>query len=224
AVSGVIQIFTQRGTDGVNATATVGGGSFGAQRYEAGLRGAHGGLRWSLGGAHHSTDGILAFNNAFTNDVLSAAASWERGAVSLGTTLRYTDHLYRYPTDGGGALADSNAFTTDRRLVASVDAGYQVRPGLTFRGRATRSQANPRQRDLADGPADTVGFFGFRSDATVTRELMEVRAEALLLGAHLVTVGLERTRDHEENTSVSLSEFGDFPGALTAERTNVALV
>ena len=92
------------------------------------------------------------------------------------------------------------------------------------RARATHNVAEPRIRDLADGPADTVGFFGFRSDAEVTRRLMELRAEAIVAPGHLLTVAAERATDREVNSSVSFSSFGDFPGALDAERTNDAVV
>ena len=224
AVSGVIQIFTRRGEAATRASATLGAGNYGARRYEGNASGTLQSVRWSLGAARHATDGILAFNNAFTNDAVSATAAWDGARFSVSSALRYTDHEYRYPTDGGGVLADSNALTTSTRVVASADIAYRVRPSLTVRARATHNVAEPRIRDLADGPADTVGFFGFRSDAEVTRRLMELRAEAIVAPGHLLTVAAERATDREVNSSVSFSSFGDFPGALDAERTNDAVV
>lgn len=43
------------------------------RRAEVGLAGGSNAIRYSLMGARHSTNGILAFNNAFTTDVLSGA-------------------------------------------------------------------------------------------------------------------------------------------------------
>ncbi len=222
AVSGVVQIFTTRGAGAPQASATVGAGNFGTRRAQGTVAGGGESLRWSLGGARHQSDGILPFNNAFTNDVLSAAASWSRPQWSVGTTLRYTDHAYQYPTDGGGVLVDSNTVTTTQRLVAGLDARYQVRPSFALSARASRNRATPRVRDLADGPADTLGFFGYISDATVTRDLVEARADATL-GSHELSVIVERGDDREVSSSVSLSEFGDFPGDFTAERRTVAV-
>jgi vitamin B12 transporter len=224
AVSGVIQIFTRRGEATTRASATLGSGNYGARRYEGNASGTLQSVRWSLGAARHATDGILAFNNAFTNDAVSATAAWDGARFSVSSALRYTDHEYRYPTDGGGVLADSNALATTTRVVASADVGYRVRPNLTVRARTTHNVAEPRLRDLADGPADTVGFFGFRSDAEVTRRLVELRAEAIVAPGHVLTVAAERATDREVNSSVSFSSFGDFPGALDAERTNDAVV
>jgi vitamin B12 transporter len=224
AVSGVIQIFTRRGETATRGTATIGGGNYGARRYDGNVSGTSAGVRWSLGAARHSSDGILAFNNAFKNDVVSAAASWDGARWSAGSSVRYTDHRYNFPTDGGGALRDANAYSTGTRVVASADVAFRVRPTLTLSARATQNVAEPRQRDRADGPADTVGFFGLISDATVTRQLVELRMAATILPRQVLTLAAERSRDTEQSTTVSLSEFGDFPSALDVERTNAALV
>src|SRR5690606_26463401 len=127
-------------------SATLGAGNFGARRYEGNASGALQSVRWSLGAARHATDGILAFNNGFTNDAVSATAAWDGSRWSIGSSLRYTDHLYRYPTDGGGVLADRNAYSTAQRLVASADVAFRVRPAFTLRARATHNEAEPKQR------------------------------------------------------------------------------
>jgi len=222
AVSGVVQIFTTRGAASTQASATVGAGNYGARRAEGTVAGGGDALRWSLGGARHVSAGILPFNNDFTNDVFSGALSYAQQRWSLGSTLRFTDHEYRYPTDGGGALVDSNTVTTTQRLVTGVDARYLLRPSVALSARATRNRATPRIRDLPDGPADTLGFFGYLSDATVTRDLLEARTD-VTIGAQEWAVIVERSVDREVSTATSLSEFGDFPGDFTAERRTVAI-
>ncbi|MFC3283460.1 TonB-dependent receptor domain-containing protein [Litchfieldella rifensis] len=57
AVGGVIQLFTPEGEGAPEPSISVGGGSFGTQRYSAGLSGGEGGTRYSFAGSHFSTDG-----------------------------------------------------------------------------------------------------------------------------------------------------------------------
>jgi vitamin B12 transporter len=222
AVAGVVQIFTTQGGADTRASAVLGAGNFDARRLEGNASGALGAWRWSAGGARHTTAGILPFNSGFRNDVLSAAGGWTGARSSLGATLRYTDHRFRYPTDGGGQLADSNTVTTTKRLVAALDGAVAVTPALTLRARASRNVATPRISDLPDGPADTSGFFGYVSDATVTRDLIDLRAE-LTRGGQRLTLAVERSEDQEDSRNVTLSSFGDFPGDFAAQRRNVGV-
>mgnify|MGYP002788507249 CR=1 FL=1 len=221
AVSGVVQIFTTRGAGAPRASASVAAGNYGARRVEGTAAGGDV-FRWSVGGARHASAGILPFNNDFTNDVASAALSWTPGPWSFATTLRYTDHAYRYPTDGGGALVDSNTVTTTQRLVSALDARVQLRPAVLLSARASRNRGTPSIRDLPDGPADTLGFFGYISDATVTRDLAELRSD-VTLGAQQWSLIVEHGHDREVSSSTSFSEYGDFPGDFSAERRTIAL-
>jgi vitamin B12 transporter len=115
---------------------------------------------------------------------------------------------------------DSNAFTTEDRVVAALDGGWRVRPRLELRARATQNIAEPRTRDLPNFPGHQASFV---ADAEVTRAAMEARAIVTVFDAHLLTISVDRARDDEVSSSLSESEFGPFASALTAERTNVGL-
>lgn len=58
AVGGVVQLFTHEAEGGgPHPRFSAGGGSFGTQRYSAGLSGSSGGTRYSFAGSHFTTDG-----------------------------------------------------------------------------------------------------------------------------------------------------------------------
>ncbi len=223
AVTGVIQLFTRRG----GATAQrveVGGGSFGGRRASLGLDGSAAGAQWSLQGDHHASDGTLAFNNAYRNDGVAASVAFAPGARSdVRLTSRYNASSYRYPTGSSGAIEDRNAERAEHRLLLGLDAGRKWSARQQTQLQLSANTLHPRTSDGADSPADTLGFFGYNARATVTRRLADLRHTSRLGRAQFVTVGGEFSRDVERSTSVSLSEYGDFPDAFEAARETRAL-
>ena len=79
AVSGVVQIFTRDGRGPLSTHAYAGVGSRGGRRDELGWSGGGLNAGFTLSGSHQYTDGILPFNNAFLDDVLSASAAPRAG-------------------------------------------------------------------------------------------------------------------------------------------------
>src|SRR4051812_38921042 len=73
AVSGIVQIFTRRGSGDPRASIGVRGGTYNSLDIDADAAGSTplGGV--SLGAAQHSTDGILPFNNQYKNGTISSA-------------------------------------------------------------------------------------------------------------------------------------------------------
>src|SRR6202022_262823 len=67
AVSGIVQIFTRKGSGDASASIGVRGGTYHSLDIDAGSVGATPLGGFSLGAAQHSTDGILAFNNQYRN-------------------------------------------------------------------------------------------------------------------------------------------------------------
>ena len=115
AVAGVVQIFT-RGGAGAHWEAGARGGSFGSR--SADVRLATGGAvaDASLSASHLSTDGIYAFNNAYRDDVVAASAGLVPDArTTARLTVRYTNALYHYPTDGSGNVVYHDQFQTGSR-------------------------------------------------------------------------------------------------------------
>ena len=224
AVTGVIQLFTRSGAGPRAVRAELGGGSYGAMRASLGSSGQAGRVRWTLQGDRHASDGILPFNNAYRNDGVSAGAAYAPDARSdVRLTARYNSSNYQYPTASDGSVEDRNAHSTQHRLQLSVDAGRRWNDRVETRVQLTSSEFLPRSLDTADDAADTLGFFGYSSRATVTRRIADLRTNVRLLGAQYLTLGAEYGRDHENGSSLSESEYGDFPGAFTAARDNRAL-
>lgn len=224
AVSGVIQIFTRGGGGATRLRSEVGAGSFDALRGSIGGSGAVGTLGWSLQADRHATEGVLAFNNAYRNDGLSGALNFSLDAkTDVRITTRYNNSMYQYPTGSAGALEDRNAERSESRLMAGVDMGREWTAWLETRVQYTAMDLLPRTNDGPDTPGDTLGFYGYFARGAVKRRLLDTRTTARVGAAQFITVGVEWSRDQERTTSVSLSEFGDFPDALRAARENRAL-
>lgn len=224
AVTGVIQIFTRQGGGAARWRSELGAGSFGARRGSLGTSGGRGPVAWSLQGDRHQSDGILAFNNAYRNDGVSGSLSLAPDArTDLRLTTRYNTSTYQYPTGSAGGLEDRNAERTEHRLMAGVDLGRRWTDRLESRAQVTAMDLLPRTNDGADDAADTLGFFGFFARGTVKRRMVDARTTARLGAAQFVTLGAEWARDTERSSSVSQSEFGDFPSSFRAARENRAL-
>src|SRR6476469_3604273 len=70
AMTGVIQIFTRRGSGPLSCDASGGGGTYGTIDGDLGLSGSSGAVAYSLAGAAHKTDGLYDFNNQYSNGTL----------------------------------------------------------------------------------------------------------------------------------------------------------
>lgn len=223
AVAGVIQIITRSG-GAQRVSAELGGGSFGTVRGSLGASGTLGNLGWSLQGDRHAMDGVLAFNNAYRNDGVSAALRFtpdERTDVRL--TTRYNNSMYQYPTGSSGQLVDRNAERTENRVLAGLEAGRRWTPRVETRAQYTWMDLLPRTNDGSDTPGDTLGFYGYFARGAVKRRMADARTIIRLAEAQFVTLGAEWARDQERTSSVSQSQFGDFPDTLQAARENRAL-
>ena len=107
---------------------------------------------FSLAGSREHTDGILAFNNEFSNDVLSAAARVASGnGTDARVTMRWSASAYHFPTDYTGAVVDRNSEQSDHRFVASVEGGQRLGDVGDFRISLVSNEFLPRSND---GPDD----------------------------------------------------------------------
>lgn len=230
AVAGVIQLFTRRGLGAPRMDAEVGGGSFGGRRAALGGSGSSRALAWSLRGDHHASDGILAFNNAYRNDGLVASLGLpavdgaRTGArTDARLTARYNASQFQYPTGSDGSVDDRNAERTEHRLLVGFDGGRRWNDRAETRVALAFSELHPRTSDGADGPSDTTGFYGYLAKATIARRQADLRSTFRFGATQRFSVGTEFARDAERGSSVSESEFGDFPDEFRATRENVAL-
>ena len=224
AVTGVVQIFTRDGRGPASVNALVGGGSYGTVRTELGAQGGDARVGYSLFGGHQSTNGILAFNNKFTDDVLSGALRFKPDArTDLHLAARWSSAVYHYPTKSDGTVADHNAEQTDHRLVLSADGSRRLSDRVAVQLSLTSNEFLPRSNDGPDSPGDTVGFYGYFARATRTHRTADARVNIQYDTHGMLTVGSELVEDHETSTSLSLSQYGPSAGTFEASRHNSAM-
>ena len=221
AVTGVVQIFTRDGSGPLSTRAYAGVGSRGSRRDELGWSGGGLNAGFTLSGSHQYTDGILQFNNGFLDDALSASlrlAPDHDTDIRLAT--RWSSQIYHYPTASDGSVVDHNAEQTDHRLVVSLDAGRRLSNRAEFRVSLASNEYLPRSNDGPDSPADTSGFFGYFSRSVETRRSGDARLNLRYGARGVFTVGEEIAADREEQSSLSLSQYGNSPGSFEASRHN----
>jgi vitamin B12 transporter len=221
AVTGVVQIFTRDGSGPMAAHAQSGRGTYGTVRSEVALSAGDAYSGFSLAGSRERTDGILAFNNGFSNDVLSAAARLSSGRGSdARVVIRWSGSAYHFPTDFTGAVVDRNSEQSDHRFVASVEGGQRLGDLGDIRLSLASNEFLPRSNDGPDDAADTLGFYGFFSRAVRTHRAVEARLNLRYSRRGVLTLGSEIAADRERSSSLSLSQFGRDPGGFAADRHN----
>jgi vitamin B12 transporter len=223
AVSGVVQIFTRDGKGPLSTHAYAGVGSAGGRRDELGWSGGDLNAGFTLNGSHQYTDGILPFNNAFLDDILSASL---RLAPDVNTDVRlatrWSSRIYHYPTASDGSVVAHNQEETDHRLVVSLDGGRRLSRRADFRVSFASNEYLPRTNRGPNTPADTLGYFGYYSRSVETHRSGDARLNLRYSARGVLTVGEEFASDRENQTSLSLSQYGNSPGAFEASRHNSA--
>ncbi len=222
AMAGVIHVITRSGRGAPRWEAAVRAGSFG--RREASLQVGGGGadLGWSFSLAHFRTDGVLPRNNAFDNTALSANVRLAPDASTrVGVAFRVSDRTYHFPTDGGGAVTDVNAFTFGDETSVSVNASRFLSDRVELRSAISMARGSSGTDDREDTPADTLGFYAFASLDQVERATADVRA-SMSLGSLASTVGAEVERQRQRSFSESLSQWGPSVGRSDHDRDNRA--
>ncbi len=218
AVTGVVQIFTRRGQGPTHAIVSARGGSYGSSDEDGTILGALGSGDFSLGLARHDTRGIYAFNSADHNTVLSGGAHVALDPrTDLRVSLRYNDGLFRYPTDGGGDVVDTNAHQSQDRTVLSAELSRFFTPRIDGRLLLTSDETTGGTDDAPDD--STSG--GYESLDHVRRRGLDARTD-VVLGPSTVTVGAEL--EQEDQRTESQSVFGSFSSTsiFQASRRNRA--
>ncbi len=223
AVAGVVQVVTRSGHGAWRGTVSSRFGTYGRREWsaEAAAGGDRAGYALSLSGMR--TDGILAFNNASDNRVFSGSVrfapderSWSRITVSLG------NRAYHFPTDGGGVPIDRNAFTFGDETVVGAAVGRRLADRVTLGAHLSLNEVDAGTDDAADGPADTLGYFGLSSLDHVRRAGADVRA-VVQLGTDVVTTGVEIEAERQRSFTESQSEYGATSDRSAFSRRNRAL-
>lgn len=224
AVSGIVHVFTRRGAAGSRASASFGGGSFGARTWLGQLSGGSSALSYAFSLGRTDTDGILAFNNAFRRTTVTGRVHGRPGRrTDAVVALRYQDRRFHYPTDGAGAVVDRNAHSFGDALSVSVDAGHRWTDAFETRATLSLHDTDAGTHDASDGPADTLGFYGFRSLDDVRRATVDARAAWRPGdGGTVLAAGWEVEQQTIRGFNQSMSQYGASSGSTNNERWNRA--
>ncbi len=227
AVTGVIQIFTRTGGQGVRGGRGGAPTRFGAELH-AGTYGSTEGALEILGGtsrigysasvSRFSSDGIYSYNNSYRNSVASArirVAPDTRSDVSL--TYRYGDDVYHFPTDGNGSPVDLNQRSAERGPMLNLSAGRFLGTHLEARITAAMRKGRLVYSDAPDSPSRD----GFWSRDDVRRATTSVLLNWRGRDHMSVTGGLEYEDERQRGRSeFSSASFGLFPDSINVQRNN----
>jgi len=242
AVSGVVQVFTRRGRGPARADAgmeagwfdglTPGGPAVAASglgrslvRWQAGVSGGTDAVGYSFSFSRASTAGLYgtpAFDNSYRNAVASGLLRAQPDArTDASLMVRYSDHVFHYPTDGAGQLTDANQYDHGTSTALGLDVGRFLLPHLETRLMLADYRTDGGTEDAPDSAADTLGFYAYHSQAMIERRRAEARANWRASRA-VLTVGGTVERESEQSSSESQSSFGPSTDRLDVRRFNHA--
>jgi vitamin B12 transporter len=202
AVSGIVQIFTRRGSSDQRASIGLRAGTYHSLDVDGDAAGSTRLGGFSLGAAHHSTNGILPFNNEYRNGTLSSALTLANGpSGDARISARYTAAEFHYPTDFAGQPVDSNSYRTQHRLTVGLDAGRNLTSNL-------QARLLLGSNDVSDLTADIAIPFGGTSPQYSEFRSRGYRRNAegrfsFFLPTASVTVGAAYEREHENSSNGS---------------------
>jgi vitamin B12 transporter len=211
AVTGVVQIFTRAAAGPARATATLEAGTYGARRGAIGVSGGGPGASYSLSLSRLSAVGLYPFNNRYRNDVFSGLVRLTPDLrTDAALSVRYTDDLYHFPTDGGGKLVDHRQFNYANGPTLGLDVGHFLAPRVEARLQLAASQTDGGYEDPPDSPADTLGFYTtYRSQDNLRRVGADLRANVYLSPVSIVTLGAATEQEREHSINFCSGRFGD---------------
>jgi vitamin B12 transporter len=223
ALAGVIHVVTRAGRGAPQATVSTQAGSFGRVDGTVEVSGGSDRARYGVTLARYTTDGILDFNNAHDNTVLNGRV--EVGlddATQVRVSARASDRTFNFPTDGSGNLVDRNQGTFNTEALVGVEVDRRLGSSLDVRALVTVFDAENGTDDAPDGPADTLGFYGFQSLNALTRTNADLRANWAAGAKTTLTLGAEFEEQRVRSFNESLSQFGPSTGRSENRRRNRA--
>ena len=216
AVSGVIQIFTRRGAGPATGSLSFQAGSFATRRWQGTLAGGTDALSYAFSLGRNETDGILEYNNEHRRTTFTGRVQGRLGPRADATlSVRYDDRRFNFPTDGSGALVDRNAHTYGDALTLHLDAGRRWSDAFETRFTFDVNETDRGSDDAPDGPADTLGFFGYTNLNDIRRTGGGARAIWRPAGGTVLAAGYELEQQSIRAFSRSFSQYG--PSASNSE-------
>ncbi len=201
AVSGIVQIFTRKPSSASRASLGARAGTYHSLDVDADASGVNGIGGYSLGAAHHATNGILPFNNEYRNGTLSSAFTLDRGSAGDATlSARYTNAEFHYPTDFTGQPVDSNSYRTQHRLTVGLDAGRTLTDYAQAKIVAGTNEVSDLTEDIAIPFGGTVPEHS-ASRSRGYRRNAEARMSFFLPTTATLTVGANYEQEHEHSSN-----------------------
>jgi vitamin B12 transporter len=210
AMTGVVQLFTQRGAGRPKLALSGLGGTFGTSEFGFDVSGGTRTLGFSGSVGNVASNGIYAFNNAYRNFVgsgrLDIAAS---AGTRIGLTARYADGRYEFPTDFTGVPVDSNSFNTERTVTLGADVTQRISSTIEGRVLLADNQIQAGLDDLPDGVADTVGYgFSTSQQSDIARRSVDARLVVRPSAIVSLTGGAAYEYESERLSASATSNFG----------------
>ncbi len=207
AVTGVVQIFTRRGSDNARADATVRGGTYGTLIWDAEASGGGQQASYSFAVSRHTSNGIYAFNNQYRNSVFSGLvriAPDDRTDATL--TVRYADNTYHFPTNGAGQAVDPYQFNYGSGPTIALDVGHYFTPRLEARLLLAAHEADGGVVSPPDSANDSTLFHSLDN---LRRASADLRANLYLPGGTVLTGGAAVEQQRDRSFNLCQSPFGD---------------
>ncbi len=223
AVTGVIQVFTRRGSGPLRVIGGGRGGTHDTRTLSANVSGSTPSTRFSFGGARHATSGIHQFNSDYDRTSVTGSVEVRPDAsTDARLHIRYADYVVHIPTDGSGAVVDHNAFQFGQRLTMGAEIGRAVTPRLELRLLLGAHTTDGGFDNAPDGPADTLGFFASSGLNHVVRRNVEFRTNFRITPTVVLTAGSAFEHQRERSFNESQSEFGPSNGSFAVSRRTSA--
>lgn len=201
AVSGIVHIFTRQGRGPATVGAHVRAGTYGSVDGGVDVSGSRGNGRYSIGAFQHVSDGIIPFNNQYSNGTLSASAALvPQAGTDVSATARYTTAEFHYPTDFTGAPVDSNAYRVQHRLTTGIDLGTRISGPATVRVLLGSNDVSDLTEDIAIPFGATQRVHSALSSRGYRRSA-EARVMLMLPNVTTLNIGAEYVRERESSAN-----------------------
>ncbi|PYP59275.1 MAG: hypothetical protein DMD44_05245 [Gemmatimonadetes bacterium] len=207
AVTGVVQIFTRRGTGADRTDASVRAGTYGTVAWDAEASGGRQVASYSVSISRFTSDGMYAFNNGYHNTVFSGLARVvpdDRTDATL--TVRYGDDVFHFPTNGAGRPVDHNQFSYGSGPTLGLDLGHYFSSRFEVRLLFAANETNGGFDNRPDSAADSSRFQNLDE---LRRSSADLRANLYLRSGSVVTVGTAVEQEREHSFNVCQTSFGD---------------
>ncbi|HKK27240.1 MAG TPA: TonB-dependent receptor [Gemmatimonadota bacterium] len=209
AVSGVVQIFTDRGRGPPTVHASARAGSYASLDGTASVRGGSETVRYGASVGRFSTDGTLPYNDAYRNTTATGSVRLLPDPATRATlTARWDAFTAHFPTDGTGRVVDRNQFRDGRSLSAGLTLSRRLSDAVGVRLQLADHEARSHLRDARDGPSDTTGFYANHGDGRQARRSADLRVDLRPTSGTVVSLGGTWERETGRDSSRSVSPAG----------------